>query len=95
MHRVDLRLALDPGLLEDRHQGLCEASEGLFGLPHVNNAEAVRALPCDMNEQTVNRPVGRRLDASLARHPDNRLLVCLLREGRGLKNRDNWHCQPP
>ena len=53
---MDVRLALDAELLEDRHQLLAEAAERLFGLPDVDDAKALLALSGHVREQTLDVP---------------------------------------
>jgi hypothetical protein len=53
VRRVDLRPTLDADLLQDRHQGLSEAAEGLLGLPYVDDAEAAPGLSGNVDEQAL------------------------------------------
>src|SRR5215472_566863 len=48
-----------------------------------------------MHQQPLDRPVGRRLQATLASEPADNLLVPLLRESRPLMNKYDRHREPP
>ena len=83
MRRVDLRLALDAQVLQDRNQRLAEAAERVLRLPDVDDAEAVFALSGNVRQQTLDGPVGRRLEPALpVGDPADGLLVVLLGETR-------------
>jgi hypothetical protein len=58
MDRVELRLILDTEFLKNRHQLLAKTAARVLRLPHINDPEAVRALPGDVGQQTLDRPVG-------------------------------------
>ena len=60
MSRVDLGLALDADLPQDRHQRLTKAAERLLRLPNLYHAEAVLALAGDMDEEALDRRTARR-----------------------------------
>src|SRR5439155_1280040 len=83
-------------LLQDRHQRLAEAAERILRLPDVDDAEAARALPGDVGEEALDRPVRGRVETALpSRHLADGLLVSLLRETRRLEHGDDWHWFPP
>jgi hypothetical protein len=50
VRRVDLRLAFDADLLQDRYQRLAEAAEYFLRLPYIDDAEPVRTLAGDVGE---------------------------------------------
>jgi len=53
--------------------------ERILGLPHVDHAEATLGLSCNVGQETLDGPVGRRLEAVLAaRELADRLLIIAL-----------------
>jgi len=58
MRGVDLGLFFDAKLLEDRHQRVAEAAKSVLGLPDIDDAKAIRALPRSVDKQSFDGPVG-------------------------------------
>ena len=65
MRLVDLRLGIDPDCLHDRFELLSETAKRLLRFPDIHNAEAGSGFSCGVNEQALDGPVRRRLQAAL------------------------------
>jgi hypothetical protein len=91
MGRIDLRLSFNADLAKKRDELLTKALDGFFGLPYVNDAEAVVAPSRSVNEQAFDRPVGRRLQAALAAQPTDDFLVVLPCQSGALMNENDRH----
>jgi len=63
---IQLRLLGDADVLQDRHELLAETPAGVLGLPDVDDAEAGPPLARDVDEETLDRPVSRLLQATSA-----------------------------
>jgi hypothetical protein len=81
----ELRWLFDPNFFRDRRYDFPESVDRVLRLEDVDDAEAVPALPCKVDEQAVKRKVGQRLPmAPPVGEPPDDLLVLLLREARYL-----------
>lgn len=91
MSLVYLGLCGDARLLQMRRELLAELSSCFFRLPHVNDAEAVRAFSGRMNQEPFDRPVRWRLGAIFPHHAPHDLVVTLPRDIWSLMNKHDCH----
>jgi hypothetical protein len=90
--RIHVRRYVNANFLQDRSENVGEPVERLFGLPHINDAKALFALTRHMHQETLDRPIRRRLHTALpTREPLDHLVILLLRESRALMNKHNRH----
>src|SRR5262245_9515120 len=91
MRRIDVRSPVHAHLLQNGYQLVAERAKPVLGLPYVCDAEALRAVACDVREQAFHGPVGGVLHAIFPRQPAAHLPVDVLGETWRLKYGDEWH----